>query len=409
MSHAARRPVDADVLCIRDELYARLDPITDAAVAGIRAGVPFYATDAVISDELLRTTVHDNLRFVVDALTEPAFDTAPAATTGRTRAELDVPLASVMHAYRIGMHRLWSEVSVIAERHPELSKRSLLWSAQHIWEAQDVFVDAMADAHRERTTEQALDDAAERAALAEYLLQGRIPTDQSLWEIAAMLHIPTTGPYLAVAAAASEIGRQPLPGIADRLRALDVYSAWRLLPDQQIGIVHAPTAATRGQVIDLFRRVATGRVGVSAPFSELRDTPHGLTFARRELVGPGTGVSVFDGSVLGTAAMAAPETTVDLARSVLQGLYRLPADDCGPLMETFRAWVAHDGNVKDVAAELYVHPNTVRHRLRRVEQLTGKAVGSPRELAELCLAFEVDARIGVMPDRGAGAPSSHRR
>ncbi|WP_245537815.1 PucR family transcriptional regulator [Tsukamurella paurometabola] len=403
MSHAIGERVVADIECIRDELATRIDDVTAGAVARIRADVPFYATADIVSDPLLTATVRENLLFIVDALTAPAFDTAPAEITGRTRAELGVPLASVMHAYRIGVHRVWEEVMAIADERPELSRQALLTAAQHMWQAQDAFVDAMAAAHRDRSTEQVLDDAAERAALAEYLLQGRIPSDQSLWEIATLLRLPTTGPYLAVAAEATEIGRQPLPGIADRLRALDVYSAWRLLPDQLIGIVHAPTPDARQAVIDLLRRAATGRVGVSAPFAELRDTPAGLNFARRELLGPGTGVSVFDGSMLGTAAIAAPEATVDLARGVLHGLYRLPVDDREPLLETFRAWVAHDGNVKDAAAELYVHPNTVRHRLRRVEQLTGRSVNSPRELAELCLAFEVDARIGI--ERGRDSPT----
>ncbi|WP_231706437.1 MULTISPECIES: PucR family transcriptional regulator [Tsukamurella] len=385
--------VDAEIAQIRDALTARMGEITVAVVEAIRSEIPFYADAGAVSEEMVTAAVHDNLSYMVRALTDSDFDTAPAAATGRTRAEIGVPLAAIMHAYRIGVHRVWQEVHAIAEARPGLSRQALLLATQHMWEAQDAFVDAMAGAHRDRTTEQALDDAAERAALAEYLLQGHIPSDQSLWEIATLLRIPTTGPYLAVAAATVDVGRSPLSGIADRLRAIDAYSAWRLLPDQQIGIIHAPTPAMRTAVIDLLRRVAVARVGVSAPFGDLRDTPHGLNFARRELVGPGTGVSVFDGSVLGTAAIAAPETTVDLARGVLRGLYELPDDDREPLFATFRAWVAHDGNVKDAAAELFVHPNTVRHRLRRVEQLTGRSVGSPREVAELCLAFEVDARV----------------
>ncbi|KXP00082.1 PucR family transcriptional regulator [Tsukamurella pseudospumae] len=405
MGHAGRREAaqstgvsDAEIAQIREALIARMGEVTVAVVGSIRADIPFYGASDAVSDELITESVRDNLTYMVNALTASSFDTAPAAATGRSRAELGVPLAAVMHAYRIGVHRMWQEVMAVAEAQPGLSRQSLLSAAQHMWEAQDQFVDAMAGAHRDRTTEQALDDAAERAALAEHLLQGRIPSDQSLWEIATLLRLPTTGPYLAVAAATTEVGKQPLPGIVDRLRAIDVYSAWRLLPDQQIGIVHAPTVAVRTAVIDLLRRIATARVGVSAPFSELRDTPHGLNFARRELVGPGTGVSVFDGSVLGTAAIAAPETTVDLARAVLRRLYALPAEDRDPLFATFRAWVAHDGNVKDASAGLFVHPNTVRHRLRRIEQLTDRSINAPREVAELCLAFEVDARVRLQID-----------
>jgi DNA-binding PucR family transcriptional regulator len=46
------------------------------------------------------------------------------------------------------------------------------------------------------------------------------------------------------------------------------------------------------------------------------------------------------------------------------------------------------------AAELLCcHPNTVRYRLRRIEKRTGRSLSRPRDLAELCLAFEVHRRL----------------
>jgi DNA-binding PucR family transcriptional regulator len=35
-----------------------------------------------------------------------------------------------------------------------------------------------------------------------------------------------------------------------------------------------------------------------------------------------------------------------------------------------------------------VHPNTVRHRLRRIAAATGRSLTAPRDVAELCLALE---------------------
>jgi DNA-binding PucR family transcriptional regulator len=35
----------------------------------------------------------------------------------------------------------------------------------------------------------------------------------------------------------------------------------------------------------------------------------------------------------------------------------------------------------------------VRHRLHRIEERTGKSLSRPRDIAELCLAFEVDRRL----------------
>ncbi len=337
-----------------------------------------------------------NIRFVADALASAsAFDVSPAIDTGSSRAELGVPLPAVMHAYRVAMIRVWLEITAITEAEPVVSRAALLAVTRRIWEAHDVFTDAMANAHREQATQMVLDQEAERAALTEHLLQGRIGSEQSLWEIAELLRIPTRGPYLAIAAEAPAVGRAPLPGIDGRLRALGVHSAWRLLPDQQIGIVHTSSEVVRSQVIDLLRRTATTRVGVSAPFSELRFTPHALRYARIALSGPGEAVTVFDNSALGVAVASAPEASIEVARTMLGGLLDLAEDDAEPLFATFRAWEEHDGNVAAAAADLFCHPNTVRHRLRRIEQLTNRSTSTPRGVAELCLAFEAAARFRI--------------
>ena len=43
----------------------------------------------------------------------------------------------------------------------------------------------------------------------------------------------------------------------------------------------------------------------------------------------------------------------------------------GALMETLRTYLDSDLDVARTAETLYVHPNTVRYRLRRVSDLTG--------------------------------------
>jgi DNA-binding PucR family transcriptional regulator len=45
------------------------------------------------------------------------------------------------------------------------------------------------------------------------------------------------------------------------------------------------------------------------------------------------------------------------------------------------------------ARRLYLHPNTVRQRLRRPEKYTGRSVNDPRDAAELCIALEVARRL----------------
>lgn len=399
---AASRDLTDELSEIAELMNVRLGPLSRTVAEAIARDVDFYASTDIVSLDQITRTVRDNFEFVIGGLHgDDAFDTTPARITGTDRAALGVPLTALMHAYRIGFQMVWREFMDVAEDHEHFSRRAVLAATERMWLAQDAFIVAMASAHREQTTSQILDDAAERAALTEHLLEGRVTSQTSLWEIAAHLRLPARGPYLAVAATAPAVGKQALPGVEGKLRAMDQYSAWRLLPDQQIGIVHAPSAVARHAVLELLGRTAVGRVGVSAPFAELADTAKALRYARVSLNGPGTGVTQFDDSVLGIAAVSTPEVSADLASTVLHELYSLPPDDREPLIETFRAWVDVGGNINATAERMYVHRNTVRHRLRRIEELTGRSTTAPRELAELCLAFEVDARFPlVRPDDG---------
>ena len=62
------------------------------------------------------------------------------------------------------------------------------------------------------------------------------------------------------------MGIEALPEIESKLRSRDVYSAWRLQPDMQVGIVHVKSDRQLDQILGLVSRLATNRVGVSARF-----------------------------------------------------------------------------------------------------------------------------------------------
>jgi sugar diacid utilization regulator len=249
----------------------------------------------------------------------------------------------------------------------------------------------MTAAYRERAIQQALDDEAERSALTEALLQARISDDRSLWEVAQLLRIPQQGPYVVIAAACPAFGKQALPGIAPMLRSIDIFSAWRLLPDLQTGIAHIPSDTEHAALLDLLNRVATTRIGVSPRFDNLADTAQALRYARVAVKARGsrTGrVIVFEDSILAVAAVSAPEVTAKVAEIVIGRFDDLPTDERDVLFDTFRTWVENDGSMAKAAARLYCHPNTVRYRLHRIEERTGRSLSVPQDLAELCLAFE---------------------
>jgi DNA-binding PucR family transcriptional regulator len=79
--------------------------------------------------------------------------------------------------------------------------------------------------------------------------------------------------------------------------------------------------------------------------------------------------------------------------AALKGFDELPDAEREMLFETFRVWQDNDASVRSVAEVLICHPNTVRHRLRRIEKRTGRSLSRPKDVAELCLAFEVHRRL----------------
>jgi DNA-binding PucR family transcriptional regulator len=168
------------------------------------------------------------------------------------------------------------------------------------------------------------------------------------------------------------------------------------LPDQHVGIVRVTTDRHVGDVLALLSRMTNARVGVSARFDDLRDTAQALHQARICLEGraePGSQVLVFDGSILATAAVSAPDVMVKLASPTIECFADLSDREREVLFETFRAWLDHDGSMSGAGEALFCHANTVRYRMHRIEERTGRSLTRPRDVAELCLAFEVHRRL----------------
>jgi DNA-binding PucR family transcriptional regulator len=84
---------------------------------------------------------------------------------------------------------------------------------------------------------------------------------------------------------------------------------------------------------------------------------------------------------------------VKSAAAALDGFNDLPDEEREILFETFRAWLDNDSSVRASADVLFVHPNTVRKRLHRIERRTGRSLSRPRDVIELTLALEVRSRL----------------
>ncbi len=250
--------------------------------------------------------------------------------------------------------------------------------------------------YRDEQKRQLLAEGSQRANLIDALLEGRAFDEWSLRDVAGHLPLPINGPFVVVAAQVPTVGDEPLPEIESKLRSLDIFSVWRLLPDLQVGIVHVTSSQKLDRVVALMSRTTTARVRISAAFKDLRDTPQALHVARVMLRGrpdSTSSVAVFDGSILATAAVSAPDLMVKSAATVLDGFADVPDEEREKLFETFRVWQENAGSLSLVAQRLFCHVNTVRHRLRCIEKRASRSLSRPRDVAELCVALEVHRRL----------------
>jgi sugar diacid utilization regulator/putative methionine-R-sulfoxide reductase with GAF domain len=171
------------------------------------------------------------------------------------------------------------------------------------------------------------------------------------------------------------------------------------------------------------RKFATGLVsGLAADAPELRfsagvSTCHDLTAnlssalsqartALASVAGAPLPVALFDD--LGVSRfLLAPGRRADLAdfvRGVLGPILDYDREHSTHLLETLNAYLAEDLNLGRTAKRLYCHPKTVRYRLDRARDLTGRDLTAQRDCFDIQLALRMMGALDVA--RPATAPRS---
>jgi DNA-binding PucR family transcriptional regulator len=77
----------------------------------------------------------------------------------------------------------------------------------------------------------------------------------------------------------------------------------------------------------------------------------------------------------------------DLRAQVLAPLDDLNATAREKLTETLRSWLLNHGRREVIAAQLFVHPQTVRYRMQQLRELYGQRLDDPRTVLELTIAL----------------------
>jgi DNA-binding PucR family transcriptional regulator len=97
-----------------------------------------------------------------------------------------------------------------------------------------------------------------------------------------------------------------------------------------------------------------------------------------------------------------PSLVDDLARLRLAPLAALPPRSRQRLEETLLAYLRQRGNGPRMAADLHVHPQTVRYRIARLRELLGAALDDPEARFELEVVLRA-RRAQPMTDRTSGS------
>ncbi|PDP84677.1 PucR family transcriptional regulator [Glycomyces fuscus] len=205
---------------------------------------------------------------------------------------------------------------------------------------------------------------------------------------AARLSAGAGTPPVAVATAS---GLPALP--PDVLVGLDRVEPCAVVPD--------PEGPGRLRSLERSLRGSCAVLGPSVPLDQ---APVSLARARnlaelvRTGVVPGGGVVRWDDHLPALLLSRDPGLVAEMARSRLAPLAPLRPPQRERMADTLLAWLESGLNANEAAERLRIHPQTVRYRLRRLEELFGDRLREPGERFELELVLRARRLLGPVEE-----------
>ena len=351
------------------DIEAELDPLVDAIVVRIRAEVPdFRRLPASTLGRAVRGNVTRALAALEDLRPPNRDELERAAAVGRERAEQGLSVDAVLHAYRISISAVWTRFGELArERGANVS--SVLAFSETLWLWGDAVMEVVGQAHREVELQLAREEQQRRDAFVLAVLLGTIDAAELSRESAGYGLDPDRE-YVAFRARALEGGGPPRRLTADLTTALD---------RDLVGVTAEPRPALPGVVVGIGPPARLAALpGAFAQASRALQTA--LAFGQEGTFGLAD-LSIRP-AILSDEALGAAFTGRHL--EPLAALGRIGAE----LEDTLRVWFEQDMRIEETAKALHVHPNTLRHRMRRFEEATGASLRRPADLIELWWALE---------------------
>ncbi|HET7194168.1 MAG TPA: helix-turn-helix domain-containing protein [Nocardioides sp.] len=371
-----------------EEMRSRLPQVADATVTAIIDEVPSYA-DALTGSmgENIRSAVQLALGGFISLASrqrgaDPRTPAAPAVEgayqLGRGEARSGRSVDALLAAYRIGARVSWREMSATAVRN-DTPADTLAAFAELVFAYIDELSAASVAGHTDEldTTGQVRRRLLER--LATHLVQGS-PTETVQ---AAAERAGWSPPRTLTAVVVPEAQVRPVLGAVspNTLQAADDLPG---LEDRVLLLVRDMDGHRRGALLRALRD-RNGIAGPARPWLLVRVS------VDRVLRALELGVELDTEAHLSRFVLTADgEALADLRERALAPLEDLRPASAEKLAATLRSWLLHQGRREDVAAELFVHPQTVRYRMGQLRELFGDRLDDPAAVLELTIALAIE-------------------
>ncbi len=379
---------------------AQVDALVAGIVSAIRADSPAYAETLAGPEGVgIRLGIEQAIKSFLDAIElgeRPSFDTTELwRRLGEAEFQAGRSLTALRAAWRTGTRAAWRGAAdaAIAAGMPAPTVVAL---AEAMFAYADDLATVVVEGYLQMQSDEAGERERRRRRLASLLVESERADPELIAHAAELARWPLPRTVALVALDRDAPGTMTRALGADVLVGSDTAGSWLVLPD--------PAAPGRPAAI----RAAFAAPGTHAavgPAVGPREAQRSLRWARLALSLrqrgqlPGVATVQADEHLVEMIVLADHEMAEALLARSLAPLADLPASERERLIETLAAWLAHQRHTPSIAAELHVHPQTVRYRMAKLRELLGDALERAEGRFELQLALRI--RVGLAPT-GAG-------
>jgi hypothetical protein len=374
------------------ELQRILPDVAEGTVSAIIDDVPSYS-DALTGamGETIRVAVETALGGFVQlaARSRDGRSQQPTAVAvdgayqlGRGEARSGRTVDALLSAYRIGARVSWRELSSAAVR-TGVDAGTLVLFAELVFAYIEQLSAASLAGHNDEleTTGRVRQRLLER--LAQHLVDG---SPEEVVETAVERADWTPPRTLTAVVVPESQVRGVLSAVsAETLRATDALSA-----EDGVALLLVPNVHGRARKALLRTLEGRGAVaGPARPWAQVQESHQRALRVRRLGLGPDSEEHLAE-----LVLSADPAAYDDLRARVLAPLDKLRDSSAEKLTETLRSWLLHHGRRDAVAAELFVHPQTVRYRMGQLREVFGDRLEDPHAILELTIALGLVDQAG---------------